>query len=115
MDPNQEKKKVLQQLMDAALKGITPGAGVEAAITGIKNAVAAYKNFAKEWDNLHGIVDPTKTQANPQRDILKKAIQPPQGVQPPASSPIQSPAITPTQEPSVLPQSRTNLPLNTSF
>lgn len=49
------KKRVLQQLVHTALgQAGRSGAGVHDVAHGIKTALSAYKNYAKEWDTLHG-------------------------------------------------------------
>jgi hypothetical protein len=47
------KKALLQKLMSNLLS--KPGRSMHEIINGVKEAVGAYKNYAKEWDNLNGI------------------------------------------------------------
>lgn len=51
---NDPKKRLLMQLMQAAM-GTSAGKGIHDAVHGIKTALGAYKNFAKEWDTVHGM------------------------------------------------------------
>jgi len=44
------KKQLLQKLMMNLLN--KPGRSVHELMNGIKDAIGAYKNYAKEWDNL---------------------------------------------------------------
>lgn len=48
-----QKKTLLQQLIAAAM-GSGAGRSIHETISNIKNAMGAYKNYAKEWDNLNG-------------------------------------------------------------
>jgi len=54
------KRQLLQKLITNLLN--KPGRSMHEMINGIKDAVSAYKNYAKEWDTLNGIspdqVDP---------------------------------------------------------
>ena len=63
MDPNQQtmptggpqdgaKKQLLQKLMSNLLN--KPGRSMHEIINGVKSAIGAYKNYAKEWDTLNG-------------------------------------------------------------
>lgn len=63
MDPNQQtmptggpqdgaKKQLLQKLMSNLLN--KPGRSMHEIINGVKSAIGAYKNYAKEWDTLSG-------------------------------------------------------------
>ena len=55
MVDNNYKKALLQRLISMAMSG--PAAGnIHAAISGLKNAMGMFKNFAKEWDGLNGIM-----------------------------------------------------------
>jgi len=47
------KKQLLQKLMSNLLN--KPGRSMHEMINGIKDAISAYKNYAKEWDSLNGI------------------------------------------------------------
>ena len=51
--PNGHKKALLQKLMDNLLT--KPGRSMHEIINGVKSAIGAYKNYAKEWDNLNGM------------------------------------------------------------
>lgn len=48
------KKALLQRLMSNLLS--KPGRSMHEIINGVKDAIGAYKNYAKEWDNLSGAV-----------------------------------------------------------
>lgn len=47
-----QKKRIFQKLMDNLLG--KPGRSFNELINGIKTAISAYKNYAKEWDSLTG-------------------------------------------------------------
>jgi hypothetical protein len=47
------KKQLLQKLMSNLLN--KPGRSMHEMINGVKEAIGAYKNYAKEWDTLNGI------------------------------------------------------------
>ena len=68
MDPNspihQEKKSVLQHLVRHAL-GASAGKHIQDVITALKTAVAGYKNYAREYDNLHGLSQPKPAAQKP--------------------------------------------------
>lgn len=49
------KKQLLQKLMSNLLN--KPGRSMHELITGVKDAIGAYKNYAKEWDSLSGLSD----------------------------------------------------------
>lgn len=51
-----QKKALLQKLMDNLLS--KPGRSMHEIINGVKAAIGAYKNYAKEWDTLNGVVAP---------------------------------------------------------
>lgn len=57
MEPNQlqngHKKQLLHKLMTNLLG--KPGRSMHEIINGVKEAVGAYKNYAREWDNLNGL------------------------------------------------------------
>lgn len=50
---NGHKRELLQRLMSNLLS--KPGRSMHEMINGVKDAISAYKNYAKEWDNLNGI------------------------------------------------------------
>ena len=50
---NGQKKQLLQKLMNNLLN--KPGRSMHELINGVKVAIGAYKNYAKEWDSLNGI------------------------------------------------------------
>jgi hypothetical protein len=52
-----QKKALLEKLMSNLLN--KPGRSMHEIINGVKEAIGAYKNYAKEWDTLNGIVAPT--------------------------------------------------------
>lgn len=57
--PDQGHKKVLlQKLMTNLLS--KPGRSMHEIINGVKDAMGAYKNYSKEWDNLNGLGDMAK-------------------------------------------------------
>ena len=47
------KRELLQRLISNLLN--KPGRSVNELINGVKAAIGAYKNYAKEWDTLNGI------------------------------------------------------------
>jgi len=47
-----QKKQLLQKLMSNLLS--KPGRSMHEIINGVKDAIGAYKNYAKEWDTLAG-------------------------------------------------------------
>lgn len=53
-DANNHKKTLLRHLIGVAVGGAA-GRGLHEMISGIKAAMGAYKNYSKEWDNLHGL------------------------------------------------------------
>lgn len=54
-NPNDgHKKALLQKLMSNLLS--KPGRSMHEIINGVKDAIGAYKNYAKEWDSLNGAV-----------------------------------------------------------
>lgn len=55
------KKALLQKLMSNLLN--KPGRSMHEIINGVKEAISAYKNYAKEWDALNGIVSGAATGA----------------------------------------------------
>ena len=55
---NQGHKKALLQKLMSNLLG-KPGRSMHEIIDGVKQAIGAYKNYAKEWDTLNGVVAPT--------------------------------------------------------
>lgn len=63
-DPTGHKKTLLRHLIGVAVGG-TAGKGLQEVISGIKTALSAYKNYSKEWDNLHGIQQPKPAPKNP--------------------------------------------------
>ena len=86
MNPDQtnEKKTILQQLVRHVLQG-GPGKSIHEVISNLKAALGAYKNYSKEWDNLHGITSDTGAKsaggAQPPASMLApKSMQPPQMV-----------------------------------
>jgi len=91
MADNNYKKSILHQLISSA----TNGAGSKSlheVINSIKSALGAYKNFAKEWDNIEGVVSgatagapkaPGGGQANMLKGLINPASAPPQGQMPP--------------------------------
>lgn len=52
------KKALLQKLMSNLLN--KPGRSMHEIINGIKEAIGAYKNYAREWDALNGVSDAVK-------------------------------------------------------
>lgn len=74
---NDYKKTLLRHLISAAT-GSAAGRGIQEVISAIKNALSAFKNFSKEWDNLQGggssTVKPNeKTGA---QQMVKQSMQP---------------------------------------
>ena len=59
---NQGHKKALLQKLMSNLLG-KPGRSMHEIIDGVKQAIGAYKNYAKEWDTLNGVVAPGGTSA----------------------------------------------------
>ena len=55
MDHGNHKKVLLQQLIASAMGG--PNKSLQEIISNIKSALDAYKNFAREWDNIEGGVE----------------------------------------------------------
>jgi hypothetical protein len=53
MIQNNQKKRLLEKLTDNLLG--KPTRSMHEVINGVKESIAAYKNYAKEWDNLNGI------------------------------------------------------------
>ena len=49
---NEQKRILLKQLIESAMGG--PNKSLQEVISDVKSALEAYKNFAKEWDNLEG-------------------------------------------------------------
>jgi len=57
------KKALLQKLMTNLLS--KPGRSMHEVINGVKEAMGAYKNYAKEWDNLGGgVSEPVSSSGN---------------------------------------------------
>jgi hypothetical protein len=50
------KKTILQRLISHAMGGASVGKGLHEVMNSIKTALGTYKNFAKEWDTLNGVV-----------------------------------------------------------
>lgn len=75
------KRRLLHHLVNTAM-GTTAGKGLAETISGIKNAIGAYKNYAKEWDNLNGMGDSAKKQATQEATRTQM---------PPASMSMQTP------------------------
>ena len=98
-----EKKTILQQLVRHVLQG-GPGKSIHEVISNLKAALGAYKNYSKEWDNLHGITSDTGAKsaggAQPPASMLApKSQQPPQMVpqQPIPQMPVRPPQPAPMQ------------------
>jgi len=51
---NDYKKNILKQLISSAV-GSSAGKSIHETINSIKNAMGAFKGFAKEWDGLKGL------------------------------------------------------------
>ena len=49
------KKALLQKLMSNLLG--KPGRSMHEIINGVKEAISAYRNYAKEWDTLNGVTE----------------------------------------------------------
>lgn len=49
------KRQLLQKMMENLLN--KPGRSVNELVNGVKAVIGAYKNYAKEWDNLSGITE----------------------------------------------------------
>lgn len=105
----QHKKALLQRLLQGAL-GTYAGRGIHDTIRGVKGAVDAFKNYAREYDKISGAVNgPRQGQG-----------QPPQAVRPQASKnmdiPRPMPAMPSNQIPNQ-PKYQTSLPaqFQTSF
>lgn len=47
------KRQLLQKLISNLLN--KPGRSMHELVNGVKDAISAYKNYAKEWDTLNGI------------------------------------------------------------
>lgn len=63
-NPNDgHKKALLQKLMSNLLS--KPGRSMHEIINGVKDAIGAYKNYAKEWDTLNGAVASTPAMQGP--------------------------------------------------
>lgn len=58
---NNQKKELLQKLMSNLLN--KPGRSMHELINGVKAAIGAYKNYAKEWDSLNGMSTEASTGA----------------------------------------------------
>lgn len=58
------KKHLLHNLMQKIL-GNSQGKSIQETISGIKDALGAYKNYAKEWDNLHQLPSAGKSNMPP--------------------------------------------------
>lgn len=67
------KKHLLHNLMSKVL-GNSQGANVHETISGIKSALGAYKNYAKEWDNLNQISPIMSSREAPYINPLKQNI-----------------------------------------
>jgi hypothetical protein len=102
------KRQLLQKMMENLLN--KPGRSMNELVNGVKAVIGAYKNYAKEWDNLSGVTEATLPPAgdssqaggsNEIQEILRKiqeqkggspspeggALQPPEGgvaIPPPA-------------------------------
>ena len=57
------KKILLQKLMSNLLD--KPGRSLHELISGIKEVIGAYKNYAKEYDNLNGVVSSETAPSDP--------------------------------------------------
>jgi len=62
------KRQLLQKLITNLLN--KPGRSMHEMINGIKDAVSAYKNYAKEWDTLNGI---SPDQVDPAAEAMSSA------------------------------------------
>lgn len=73
-DHHEAKRSLLQHLIGAVLKA--PSNGIKDVIGGVKNALAAYKSFASEWDTLRGSEQPKQAggAAGEQRGLLKEMV-----------------------------------------
>lgn len=107
----QQKKQLLQKLMGNLLN--KPGRSMHEVINGVKDAMSAYKNYSKEWDNLSGMGQPegqsssipsTNGGGAPRgiRKVLhgiqqKKATQPQQQAPVPPSPQVAPPAMDMSQ------------------
>lgn len=113
---NDYKKTLLKQLISVAM-GSAAGRGLQEIISGIKNAVAAYKNFSKEWDNINGVMTgggaktgtgTPKPTMNPMPKMPPQQMQPMQPMPnlqmpqnqmpPPGRLPDSMPPVSPRQE-----------------
>lgn len=55
---NQGSKKALLEKLMSNLLG-KPGRSMHEIVNGVKEAISAYRNYAKEWDTLNGTTAPT--------------------------------------------------------
>jgi len=77
MVQNNQKKRLLEKLTDNLLG--KPTRSMHEVINGVKESIAAYKNYSKEWDNLHmndgsggpGDIAETTSIKNPSDSVLK--------------------------------------------
>jgi hypothetical protein len=58
---NSQKKELLQKLISTLMS--KPGRSMHEMINGVKDVLSTYKNFSKEWDNLHGAVQQSSAPA----------------------------------------------------
>jgi len=105
-ETNQKKdllKKLMSHVMDKA------GSSLHDTIAGITSALGAYKNFAKEWDNLHGATNnaPTGSTGNNVQSILRGIQEKKQSTSPSTATPL--PQMMPKQMP--LPQTPQTMPI----
>ena len=114
MNPDQtnEKKTSLQQLVRHVLQG-GPGKSIHEVISNLKAALGAYKNYSKEWDNLHGITSDTGAKsaggAQPPASMLApKSMQPPQMV---PQQPVPQMPPAPVRPPQPVPGQPINGPM----
>lgn len=76
MVQDNQKKRLLEKLTDNLLR--KPTRSMYEVINGIKESIAAYKNYAKEWDNLNGnesnnVVDSISSKLNYKNKINDKS------------------------------------------
>lgn len=89
MENGNYKRDLLRQLISAATGGAA-NKGLHEVINAIKTALGAYKNFAKEWDNVDGAAKGAAEGAG-QGAMLKQMVKPPMGAMPMPNQPPMMP------------------------
>jgi hypothetical protein len=112
-----QKKDLLKKLMSTVMS--KAGSSLHDTIAGITSALGAYKSFAKEWDNLHGVaqgISAGGATGNSAQSVLRGIQQKRETMNhiPPAPmAPAPMPKIAPNQAPKMMPipQGQQSMPI----